>query len=157
MANLNRIILIGRLVAEPEARFTVDGTPITKFRLAVNRFLSKTTSQATDFIDIVAWRRLAEICGQFLKKGKLVLIEGRIHVRSYDDSSGQRKWVTEVIARNMQMLEGPEKEAKEIAATASEDLDLETSASSVEPLGPKDTSEAFEDKELTVAGEDLPF
>ena len=78
MANLNRIILIGRLTADPEARFTVDGTPMTKFNLAVNRFQKEGAPQAADFINVVSWRRLAEICGQYLKKGRLVLVEGRI-------------------------------------------------------------------------------
>jgi len=105
MANLNRIILVGRLTSDPEARFTVDGTPMTKFRMAVDRFQKEGLPPSADFIDIVSWRRLAEVCGQYLKKGQLVLVEGRIQIRSFNDESGQRKWATEVVARNMQMLE----------------------------------------------------
>ena len=101
MANLNRIILIGRLTADPEVRFTVEGTPMAKFSLAVDRV----HREGVDFIDVVAWRRLAEICGEYLKKGRLVLIEGRIQVRSFEIESGGRRWTTEVVARNMQMLE----------------------------------------------------
>ena len=103
MANLNRIILIGRLTADPETRETVEGLPVAKFRLAVTRPTSG--ADATDFIDIVAWRRLAEICGQYLKKGKLVLVEGRIQNRSYENQSGQKVWVTEVVASAMTMLD----------------------------------------------------
>jgi len=103
LANLNRIILVGRLVADPEARLTVDGLPMTKFRLAVNRPMG--TENGVDYMDIVAWRRLAEVCGEYLKKGQLVLVEGRIQNRSFDDQTGQRRWVTEVVAKNMTMLE----------------------------------------------------
>lgn len=106
MANLNRIILVGKLVSDPEAKFTVEGVPMTKFKLAVDRYHKEGTPQATDFIDIIAWRRLAEICGEYLKKESLILLEGRIAIRSFDDQAGTRKWVTEVIARNMQMLGG---------------------------------------------------
>jgi single-strand DNA-binding protein len=73
---------------------------MTKFRLAVNR-----PQGGADFVDIIAWQRLAEVCGEYLKKGQLVLVEGRIQVRSFEDQTGQRRWVTEVVARNMQMLE----------------------------------------------------
>lgn len=104
MGNLNRIILVGRLTADPESRSTVDGLPITKFRLAVTRPMAG-GAEGTDLIDIVAWRKLAEVCGQSLKKGQLVLIEGWIQNRSFEDQTGQRKWVTEVVARNMTMLE----------------------------------------------------
>jgi len=106
LANLNRIILVGRLTADPEGRTTTEGTAVTKFRLAVERPVTGVKREDnTDFIDIVAWQRLAEVCAQYLKKGRLVLVEGRIQNRSFDDQSGQRRWVTEVIARNMTMLE----------------------------------------------------
>ena len=100
MANLNRIILVGRLTADPETRSTMDGLPMAKFRLAVGR-----PQGGTDFMDVIAWRRLAEVCGQYLNKGKLVLVEGRIQVRSFEDQSGQRRWATEIVARNIQMLD----------------------------------------------------
>lgn len=137
MANLNRIILIGRLTADPEARYTVEGTPMTKFTLAVNRFQREGVTQGTDFINIVTWRRLAEISGQYLKKGRLVLVEGRIQIRSFEDQTGVRKWATEVVARNMQMLGAPPKE---------------NIVSEAPPSG------RFEDESETLApSEDLPF
>lgn len=102
MANLNRILIVGRLIADPEARVSVEGVPVTKFKLAVTNF----GRQATGQIEVITWRRLAEICGQYLKKDRLVLAEGRLQVRSYEDQGGQRKWVTEVAANNVQMLEG---------------------------------------------------
>ena len=105
MANLNRIILVGRLTADPESRSTNEGLPLAKFRLAVTRPISGKSEAGTDFIDVVAWRGLAEVCGQYLKKGRLVLVDGRIQNRSFEDQSGQRRWVTEVVARTMTMLE----------------------------------------------------
>ena len=90
MANLNRIVLIGRLTQDPDIRYTVEGVPFVRFSLAVDRWRNK----GTDFINITAWRKLAEICSQYLKKGRLILIEGRIQVRSYDDQEGKKKWVT---------------------------------------------------------------
>jgi single-strand DNA-binding protein len=98
--------LIGRLTADPEGRSTTEGMAVTRFRLAVDRPASGTPKEDNvDFIDVVAWQRLAEVCSQYLKKGRLVLVEGRIQNRSFEDQSGQRRWVTEVVARNMTMLD----------------------------------------------------
>jgi single-strand DNA-binding protein len=106
LANLNRIILVGRLTADPEGRSTADGTAVTKFRLAVDRPVAGVKREDnTDFIDIVTWQRLAEVCAQYLKKGRLVLVEGRIQNRSFEDQAGQRRWVTEVVAKSMTLLE----------------------------------------------------
>ncbi|MDD5382677.1 MAG: single-stranded DNA-binding protein [Candidatus Margulisbacteria bacterium] len=100
MANLNRIILAGRLAADPEVRSTLDGQPMAKFRLAVDR-----PQGGADFFEIIAWRRLAEICRDYLKKGLPVLVEGRIQIRSYEDQSGQRHWATEIVARTVTTLD----------------------------------------------------
>jgi single-strand DNA-binding protein len=116
LANLNRIVLVGRLAADPDSRSTVEGLPIARFRLVVERPFGGQGEAGIDLIDVVAWRRLAEICGQYLKKGQLVLVDGRISNRSFEDQSGQKKYVTEVVARTMTMLEkgtgtkGPGKE-----------------------------------------------
>jgi single-strand DNA-binding protein len=110
MANLNRIILIGNLTSDPEVRFTVEGLQIAKFQLAVDRFSQENSPKQMDYIDVVAWRKLAEICGQYLKKGKQVLVEGRIQVRTFENESGVRKWATEVVARSIKLLGGAVKE-----------------------------------------------
>jgi single-strand DNA-binding protein len=110
MANLNRIILIGNLTNDPEVRFTVEGVQIAKFQLEVDRFVQEGAPKQVDYIDIVAWRRLAEICGQYLKKGKPVLVEGRIQVRTYENENGARKWATEVVAKNIKLMGGAVKE-----------------------------------------------
>ena len=115
MANLNRIILVGSLTNDPDVRFTVEGVQIAKFQLEVDRYVQEGAPKQVDLIDVVAWRRLAEICGQYLKKGKLVLVEGRIQVRTYENENGARKWATEVVAKNIKLLSGA---AKEHAATS---------------------------------------
>jgi single-strand DNA-binding protein len=106
LANLNRIILVGRLTSDPETRATLDGLPLTKFRLAVERRsgLGGTFQSGTDFMEIIAWRQLAEAAGAKLKKGELVLVEGRIQIRSFEDQTGQRRWATEIVARTIYPL-----------------------------------------------------
>ena len=102
MASLNKIVIVGNVLADPETRVSVDGLAITKFKMTLSSYPGTETTS----IDVVAWRRLAEICGQYLKKGKLILVEGRLQIRSYEEQGGQRKWVNEVVASNMQMLDG---------------------------------------------------
>ena len=103
MGGLNRSILAGRLVADPEIRYTKNENPVTHFRLAVN-WRTKTNTGA-EFINCVAWGGLAKICGEYLKKGRLVAVEGRLSIRSYEAKNGQKKSVTEVVVDNMQILD----------------------------------------------------
>lgn len=103
MMTLNRTILVGRLAADPEVRYTANEIPVARFALAVGR-PSKNGDKEVDFINIVAWRGLAKICGEYLKKGKPVAIEGKLHVRKYE-KNGENRYFTEVVASNMQMLD----------------------------------------------------
>lgn len=103
MSSLNRIILVGRVVAQPEMRYTTSGKAVANFRLAVDR---RGKNDEADFIPIVAWERLAEICGEFLAKGKLVAIEGRLQTRTYETKDGQKRSAFDVVADGMQMLSG---------------------------------------------------
>ncbi len=105
MGGLNRSILAGRLVADPEVRYTGDETAVAHFRLAINRGSKKKGTETTDFINCVAFGPLAKICGEYLKKGKLVAVEGRLSIRSYEGKDGQKKTATEVIIDDMQMLD----------------------------------------------------
>lgn len=105
----NKAFLIGNLTRDPELRYTSSGIPVARFAIAINRFGKKgggenSGSQEVDFINIVAWRRLAEICAEFLKKGMPVAIEGRLQVREFTGRDGEKKTMTEVVADNMQML-----------------------------------------------------
>lgn len=105
---LNRVILIGRLTRDPELRYTPSGVAVTQFTLAVDRpFSNQQNERETDFIPIVTWRQLAETCANYLRKGRLTAVEGRIQVRSYDNNEGRRVYVTEVIADNVRFLESP--------------------------------------------------
>ncbi|ACK42636.1 MULTISPECIES: single-stranded DNA-binding protein [Dictyoglomus] len=101
---LNKVLLIGHLVRDPEMRYTPSGIPVTTFRIAVNRPKNSKGESTADFIDIVAWRRLAEICGDYLKKGRLVAVEGRLRTRTYQTPDGQRRRVVEVEAINVHFL-----------------------------------------------------
>lgn len=103
---LNKIILIGRLVQDPELRYTPSGTAVTKFTLAVNRSrANKQGESEADFIDIVVWQKQAEACANYLGKGRLVAVEGRLQIRSYDDSQGIRRKAAEVVANTVRFLD----------------------------------------------------
>lgn len=102
---LNRIILIGRLTRDPEMRYTPNNIAVTRFTLAVDRnYKSAQGEKMTDFITVVAWRQLAELCAEYLAKGKLAAVDGRLQVRSYDAQDGTRKTVAEVVAENVRFL-----------------------------------------------------
>lgn len=105
--NFNKVILLGRLTNDPQLRNIPSGQSVCSFGLATNRvWTNRQTNerqQKTEFHNIVLWRRLAEIANQYLRKGSLVLIEGRLQTRSWEDSSGQRRYRTEIIAENIQL------------------------------------------------------
>jgi single-strand DNA-binding protein len=108
-SSVNKVILIGRLGKDPEIRSTPGGTTVAKFTLATDeRFTDKNgeKQERTEWHNITAWSKLAEICGQYLKKGKLVYIEGSLRTDSWDDKeTGQKRYRTEIVAQNMQMLD----------------------------------------------------
>ena len=103
---LNKVILVGRLTKDPELRYTpANGVAVATFTLAVNRpFANQQGQREADFIPVVVWRKQAENCANYLNKGSMAAVEGRIQVRSYEDREGQRRWVTEVVADNVQFL-----------------------------------------------------
>jgi single-strand DNA-binding protein len=109
MASVNKVILVGRLGKDPEIRSIPSGTSVAKFTLATDdKFTDRQgeKQERTEWHNVVAWGKLAEICGQYLRKGKLVYIEGSLRTDSWEDKeSGQKKYRTEVIAQNMQMLD----------------------------------------------------
>ena len=105
---LNKIMLIGNLGKDPELNVTADGTPVTKFSLAVNRFTKSSTGERekeTEWFNIVTWRQLAETCERYLHKGSKVYIEGRLTQRKYTDREGVQRTSVEVIANDMRMLD----------------------------------------------------
>jgi single-strand DNA-binding protein len=103
---LNRIILIGRLTRDPELRYVPSGQPVASFTLAVDRpFTNQQGERETDFIDVVAWRKLAEQVSQHLSKGRLVAVEGRLQIRSFETQDGQKRRVAEVVADAVRFLD----------------------------------------------------
>ena len=108
MRSINKVILIGNLTRDPELKETTGGQPITTFGLATNRnWVTRAgdKQQSAEFHELVAWGKLAEICQQFLKKGKLIFVEGYLKTRSWDTEDGTKKFRTEVVINDMVMLE----------------------------------------------------
>ncbi|MGB2963255.1 MAG: single-stranded DNA-binding protein [Anaerolineales bacterium] len=110
---LNKVMLIGRLGQDPEMRYTPSGHPLTKLQLAVNRSWKSSEGEKkkeTEWFNVVAWGKLAEICNQYLSKGQQVYIEGRLHTRRWQDDDGANHSSVEVTAGEMIMLDGQPKE-----------------------------------------------
>ena len=109
MASLNRVFLIGNLGLDPESSYTPAGTPKATMKLATNQIRANAGGEKvihTEWHRVIAWGKLAEICLEHLKKGEKVYFEGRLQTRSWEDGKGNRRWITEVIAQEMQMLGG---------------------------------------------------
>ena len=106
---VNKVILIGNLGADPDVRYTPDGVPVANFSLATSESWNDRTSgekqERTEWHRLVLWRKLAEIAGQYLKKGSKIYVEGKLQTRSWDDQSGQKRYTTEVVVNDMQMLD----------------------------------------------------
>lgn len=101
---MNHVVLIGRLTKDPEVRYTQSGTPVGTFTLAVDRRVQKDKPKEADFIPCVVWNKTAEVVGNWCKKGKQVGVEGRMQVRSYDAKDGSKRYVTEVVVNDLQLL-----------------------------------------------------
>lgn len=124
---LNKIMLIGNVGRDPEMKYTAEGTAVTKFTLAVSRQLKTAGGEAkeeTEWFTVVAWKYLAEICNQYLKKGKKVYVEGRLTQRKYTDKEGFPRVIVEVIATDMEML-SPKEQATDKQANEASDEDVE--------------------------------
>ena len=139
---INKVILIGRLGQDAELKYTPSGVAVATFSIATNENWKDKEGgdvEKTEWHRIVAWRKLAEICGEYCKKGQLVYIEGKLQTRTWDDKNGVKRYTTEVTADTMQLLGGrPDRERSEPAAT--------TVPETGEP-GPAEAS----------ANDDLPF
>ena len=118
--DLNKVMLIGRLGKDPELRYTPNGDAVVSFNLATNKTWKnkeQEKSSKTNWNKIVGWRKLAEICGEDLKKGSRVFVEGRLEERSWEDNDGKKRHTTEVIMENMQMLDSkdPSSQPREVS------------------------------------------
>ena len=151
---LNVAILMGRLVADPELRQTPSGVSVCFFRIAVDRNYARDRERETDFIDIVAWRQTAEFVTRYFSKGKMIIVEGSIQTRNYEDKNGNKRTAVEVLANNVRF--GESKNASQQSAggapipnqapIASTDLSVSYSSGN-----PEDFSEISGDSQ------DLPF
>ena len=156
---MNKVFLIGRLVRDPELRYTSSNIPVATFSLAVNRnFAGQNGERETDFINIVVWRKQAENCKNYINQGSQVAIDGRIQTRSYDDQNGQKRYITEVVADNVQFLD----------TKASREQRMETSNINPYNLGSQEPrtmnmgdipEDPFKDfgEEIKIEENDLPF
>ncbi len=116
---LNKVMIIGNLGRDPEMRYTPSGKPVTSFSVAVSRSWVKPEgerTETTDWFNVVAWGRLAEICSQYLTKGSLVYVEGRLETRSWEAENGQKHFRTEVVASDVNILDKRGKAAEDSAA-----------------------------------------
>jgi len=108
MAGINKVILIGRLGSDPEVRYTPSGVAVANFNIATSEEWKDKDSgekkERTEWHRIVAWRRLGEICGEYLSKGKQVYIEGRLQTRDWEDRDGNKRYTTEIVATDVQFL-----------------------------------------------------
>ena len=143
----NRIVLIGRLTRDPELRYLPSGAPVAGFTLAVDRpFKNQAGERETDFVTITTWRKLAEQASRYLDKGRLVAVEGRLQIRSYETQDGQRRRVAEVVADGIRFLDSGKRNGQRAAAVA----EAQEQAGEAAP-GEDDTREA------PVAEDDVPF
>jgi single-strand DNA-binding protein len=103
---LNRVVLVGRLTKDPELKYTPNGVAVANFTIAVNRpFSNQQGEKETDFINVVVWKKPAENVANYLKKGSLAGVDGRIQTRNYEGNDGKRVYITEVVAESVQFLE----------------------------------------------------
>jgi single-strand DNA-binding protein len=119
-------MLIGNLGADPELSYTPSGTAKATIRLATHEVWTNKSGEKgerTEWHRVIAWGRLAEICGDYLAKGRQVFVEGRLQTRSWEDRDGNKRWTTEIVASNMQLLGSP-REARSEAAEATPDLEM---------------------------------
>ena len=141
---INKVILVGRLGRDPELRHTPSGTAVANFSLATDeRWTSNGETQSrTEWHNIVVWSKLAEICNQYLTKGRLIFIEGRLQTRDWEDKDGNKRRTTEIVASDMKMLGGRREDAP-----VGETVAAETGSS----------SESSNDMEVGITDDDIPF
>ena len=143
----NRIVLIGRLTRDPELRYLPSGAPVAGFTLAVDRpFKNQAGERETDFVTITTWRKLAEQASRYLDKGRLVAVEGRLQIRSYETQDGQRRRVAEVVADGIRFLDRGKRNGQRIAAVA------EAQEQAAEAVPGEDDM-----REAPAAEDDVPF
>jgi len=153
---LNRVILIGRLTQDPELRYTNSGTAVASFTLAVDRArASQNGERETDFINIVVWQKQAEHCAQYLHKGRLAAVDGRLQLRSYDNREGQKVRVAEIVADTVRFLDRADSNGQ---PAASSERPRQSTASAKPSSPPRFEDDPFaDDVDFSISDDDLPF
>lgn len=158
---LNRVILIGRLTRDPELRYTPAGVAVTQFTLAVDRpFSNQQKEREADFIPVVVWRQQAEHCANYLRKGRLAAVEGRMQVRNYDNNEGRKVYVTEVVADNVRFLESANSQNQGGGGMPRDEFAPPApSPNRSFGGGARDNQDPFSDdgKPIDISDDDLPF
>jgi single-strand DNA-binding protein len=154
--SVNKVILIGRLGKDPEIKYTPSGAPVAKFSLATDEVFKDRTGEQqrrTEWHNIVAWNKLAEICGEYLTKGKQIYVEGSIRSRQWEDQSGNKRTAYDIVARNIQMLGSRAESERERASVAAATAPATVGgASTNDPEPPADPPPSPE-----ITDEDIPF
>jgi len=155
---MNKVFLIGRLVRDPELRYTSSNLPVATFSIAVNRtFANQNGEREADFINIVVWRKQAENCKNYINQGSQVAIDGRLQTRSYDDQNGQKRYVTEVVADNVQFLDTKAAREQRVETNNINPYNIDTRPSSADMNDiPEDPFKDF-GEEIKIDENDLPF
>ncbi|MBQ3297213.1 MAG: single-stranded DNA-binding protein [Bacilli bacterium] len=157
---MNKVFLIGRLTRDPELRYTGNNTPVATFSLAVNRnFSNQQGEREADFINIVVWRKQAENVKNYLSQGSQVAIDGRIQTRSYDDKDGQKRYVTEVVADNVEFLGSKNSSNNSSNGSHNEEPTPYDFGDEKEPKGTDVDSNPFADfgSSIEISDDELPF
>lgn len=150
---INRVVLVGRLTKEVELRKTQSGASVVSFTVACNRRFKQEGQPDADFINCVAWNKVADLMAQYLRKGALIGVEGRIQTRSYDGQDGKRVYVTEVVADSVQFLE-----PKGSTTSQPSYSNTQSYQSGYTPDEPRSSFEnEFANDTLDIASDDLPF
>lgn len=155
---INRVVLVGRLTKDPVLRKTGSGASVVSFTVACDRRIKTEGQPTADFINTTAWNKVADLVGQYLHKGSLVGVEGRIQTRSYDDQSGKRVFITEVVADSVQFLETKAQAANNQSAGYTPDYGMAPNQGYTPDAGTQSYSSDFESSDtLDIASDDLPF
>lgn len=156
---MNKVFLIGRLTRDPELRYTSNNIAVATFSIAVDRNFSNAAGEReADFINIVVWRKQAENVKNYMHKGSQVAIDGRIQTRSYDDTDGKKRYVTEVVADNVQFLDSKGSRDASAPTSAPEPTPYDF-ASQPEPKTTDVKNDPFADfgNNIEISDDDLPF
>ena len=149
MASLNKVFLIGRLTRDPDLRYIPSGAAVVSFGLATSRIYTTQSGEKKEevcFVRVVAWGRQAEVCNQYLNKGRLILVEGRLQYRSWETPEGGKRSTLEVRADRVQFLERKPGSAEAVTESLTTGQNAEAVASTEQESPPADTNEEFEDK-----------